>query len=85
MVNEVVGLLLAPMGGDRRLHEPQPTLPGVGDSTPCGPVSSRGIAIFVPPIGWSFVDIWKAFCFGDETEYSPGATDFTNPGHLSTS
>ena len=43
---------LSPLGGDRRLHEPQPTnsVPMVGVCTPCGAVSTRGITVFVPSL-----------------------------------
>ena len=66
------------MGGDRQLHELQPTKvnPAVGDSTPCGAVSSGRITAFVPD---SLSRRCKAFCSEDGIVYSPGAGGFANP------
>ena len=50
VVDELAEHSCAQRGGHRRLHEPQSTndVVGVGVSTPCGPVSTRGTPDFVP-------------------------------------
>ena len=56
-------LAVVPRGNSRRalaLCAPanQQSVSGVGVSTPCGAVSTRGMSVFVPG-NVGFVDVWK--------------------------